>query len=293
MNIPTKPEIQIVDPEMKCLVGQNKSMLHIGGSFQFVEGPLWLTRDECLLFSDIPANIIYKWSFEQGLSEWRKPSHNANGNTVDKEGRLITCEHGSRRVTRTEKNGKITVLAQTYRGNRLNSPNDVVVKRDGTIWFTDPPYGISPEMKEQSANYVFRLDPGKREPVTVAGDFSRPNGLCFSPDEKFLYIADSDTEIHHVRVFEVTKDNTLQQGEIFAVIYPGVPDGIRMDADGHLFCTAGDGVQVFNTNGHLIGKIFTPRTAANCTFGGSALNQLFITATDSVWRIPLLVTSII
>ena len=293
MNIPTKPEIQIVDPEMKRLIHQNESIFRIGGSFQFVEGPVWLKEDECLLFSDIRASIIYKWSFDQGLSEWRKPSHNANGNTVDKEGRLTTCELGSRRVTRTEKDGKITVLAKTYQGKRLNSPNDVVVKRDGTIWFTDPPYGLSPEMKEQSANYVFRLDPGKKEPVPVAGDFSRPNGLCFSPDEKFLYIADSDTEIHHVRVLEVTKDNTLEEGKIFAVIYPGIPDGMRMDSEGHLFCTAEDGVQVFNTNGHLIGKILTPRVASNCAFGGSTFNELFITATDSVWRIPLRVTSII
>ncbi|MQY69245.1 MAG: SMP-30/gluconolactonase/LRE family protein [Firmicutes bacterium] len=272
---------------MKYLVGQNESIFRIGGSFQLTEGPVWLKEDGCLLFSDVPASIIYKWSSDQGLSEWRKPSHNADGNTVDREGRLITCELGSRRVTRTEKDGKITVLAKTYQGKRLNSPNDVVVKRDGTIWFTDLPYGITPEMKEQSANYVFRLDPGKKEPVPVAGDFSLPNGLCFSPDEKSLYIVDSDTELHYVRVFGVTKDNTLEEGNIFAVICPGVPDGMRMDSEGHLLCTAGDGVQVFNTNGHLIGKILTPRVATNCAFGGSTFNELFITATDSVWRIPL------
>lgn len=291
-SIPAEPEVEIIDPEMERLIDQNESILHIGGSFQFTEGPVWLKRNQCLLFSDIPASIIYSWSFDQGLREWRKPSHNANGNATDEEGRLITCEHTSRRVTRTERNGKITVLAQTYQGKRLNSPNDVVVKRDKTIWFTDPPYGINPEMQEQSANYLFRLDPGKKEPVPVAGDFSRPNGLCFSPGEKFLYIGDSDTEIHHVRVFKVSEENTLQEERIFTVIHPGVPDGMRMDSEGHLFCSAGDGIQVFNTDGHLLGKIRTPRTASNCAFGGSAFKELFITATDSVWKVPLLVAGV-
>jgi gluconolactonase len=289
MAISTKPKIEIVDPEMKELIDQNKPILRVEGNFQFTEGPIWMKRGQYLLFSDIPANTIYSWSPEQGLSEWRKPSNNANGNTVDNERRLITCEHTSRRVTRTERDGKIAVLARTYQGKHLNSPNDVVVKRDKTIWFTDPPYGIKPEMQEQSANYVFRLNPEKEEPMPVADDFSRPNGLCFSPDEKFLYIGDSDTKIHHVRRFIVLDNNTLKEEEIFTIIYPGVPDGIRVDSEGHLFCAAGDGIQVFNVNGKLIGKILTPQTASNCTFGDSDLKELFITATESVWKVSLLV----
>ena len=290
MSILTKPKIEIVDPEMKKLIDQNKPILRVKGNFQFTEGPVWIKRNQYYLFSDIPANTIYSWSPEQGVRKWRKPSNNANGNTTDNEGRLITCEHTSRRVTRTEENGKITILTQTYQGKCFNSPNDVVVKGDGTIWFTDPPYGIKPEMQEQPASYVFRLDPKRKEPVPVVENFSRPNGLCFSPDEKFLYIGDSDIEIHHVRRFIVLDDNTLKEEGIFSVINPGVPDGMRVDSEGHLFCSAGDGIQVFNVNGKLIGKILTPQTASNCTFGGSNLKELFITATKSVWRVSLLVS---
>ncbi len=289
MSILAKPKVEIVDPEMKELIDQNKPILRVEGNFQFTEGPIWMKRGQYLLFSDIPANTIYSWSPEQGLSEWRKPSNNANGNTVDNERRLITCEHTSRRVTRTERDGKITILARTYQDKHLNSPNDVVIKRDKTIWFTDPPYGIRPEMQEQPANYVFRLNSEKEEPMPVADDFSRPNGLCFSPDEKFLYVADSDTKIHHVRRFVVLDNNTLKEERIFTIIYPGVPDGIRVDSEGHLFCAAGDGIQVFNVNGKLIGKILTPQTASNCTFGDSDLKELFITATESVWKVSLLV----
>jgi len=290
MTILTEPEVEIIDPEMKKLVDQNKAVFCVGDNFQFTEGPVWLKRNQCLLFSDINANTIYSWSSDHGLSEWRKPSNNANGNTTDNEGRLITCEHTARRVTRTEKDGKITILTQTYQGKHLNSPNDVVVKRDGTIWFTDPPYGIKPEMQEQSANYVFRLDPKRKEPVPVIENFSRPNGLCFSPDEKFLYIGDSDTKIHHVRRFIVLDNNTLEEEGIFTAINPGVPDGMRVDSEGHLFCSAGDGIQVFNFNGKLIGKILTPQTASNCAFGGSDSKDLFITAVESVWKVSLLIT---
>jgi len=289
VTILVKPRIEIIDPEMKKLVDQNKAVFCVGDNFQFTEGPVWLKRNQCLLFSDIPANTIYSWSSEQGLSEWRKPSNNANGNTIDNEGRLITCEHTSRRITRTERDGKITILTQTYQGKHLNSPNDVVVKRDGTIWFTDPPYGIKPEMQEQSANYVFRLDTGREEPVPVVENFSRPNGLCFSPDEKFLYIGDSDTKIHHVHRFIVLDNNTLEEEGIFTAINPGVPDGMRVDSEGHLFCSAGDGIQVFNVNGKLIGKILTPQTASNCAFGGSGFKDLFITAVKSVWKVSLLI----
>jgi len=218
---------------------------------------------------------------------WRKPSHHANGNTVDLEGRLVTCEHGSRRVTRTERDGSVTVLAATHGGKRLNSPNDVVVKSDGSIWFTDPPYGIKPEEKEQAGNFVFRLDPGAEEPVVVADGFSMPNGLYFSPAEETLYVADSDQEVAHVRQFAVQKYGTLGPGDVLAKGTPGIPDGLRTDAEGRVFVSLGDGVQVFAPDGRLLGKIRTPETAANCAFGGEGKRTLFITAVSTVWAVEL------
>jgi gluconolactonase len=208
---------------------------------------------------------------------------------VDRDGCLLTCEHGSRTVTRTAADGTVTTVADSYGGKKLNSPNDIVVKSDGTIWFTDPPYGIKPEQVAQPASYVFRLDPGASELVPVADDFPRPNGLCFSPDESLLFIGDSDGGKRHVRVFEVGSDNTLSGGDVFANIDKGVPDGIRTDVDGRLYSTAGDGVHVFAPDGRLLGRIHTPETAANCTFGGSDRQTLFITATSEVWRIRLAV----
>ena len=281
--------IEVIDESFRKVLLPDSALRMIADGFKFTEGPAWLDEDKSLLFSDIPADTIFRWDPVKGLSVFRKPSHNSNGNTVDIDGRLVTCEHGSRTVTRTEKDGKVTTLAARYNGKRLNSPNDVVVKGDGTIWFTDPPYGIKPDQAEQPANYVFGLDPNATEPVPVAEDFTRPNGLCFSPDEKLLYVANSDGKFHHVRVFNVKKDNTLEGGKVFATISPGAPDGMRVDKDGRLWSTAGDGLHVFNTEGKLIGKIKTPKTAANCTFGGKDHKTLFITANTTVWAIDLAV----
>jgi gluconolactonase len=190
-------------------------------------------------------------------------------------------------VTRTERDGGITVLADSHGGRKLNSPNDVAVRSDGTVWFTDPPYGIGPEEVEQSANYVFRLDPGAPEPAPVAGDFSMPNGLAFSPDETTLYVADSDTSIHHIRRFRVTEKGEIAGGEVFVTVDPGIPDGIRVDAAGRLYSTAGDGVHVFGPQGSLLGKIKTPEAASNCVLGGAGRRTLFITARPAVWAVTL------
>lgn len=279
--------IETIEPGMRDVLLRDSRLECLAEGFQFVEGPAWWPAAGGLIFSDIPADIIYLWTEAEGHRVWRQPSRKANGNTIDLAGNLITCEHGSRTVTRTAPDGETTTLASSYRGRKLNSPNDLVVKRDGTIWFTDPPYGIKPEMSEQAANFVFRLDGDSAEPAVVASDFSRPNGLCFSPDERLLYIADSDKGIHHVRRFEVQSDNTLKGGEVFAVIDPGVPDGMRIDSEGRLYSTAADGVHVFAADGRLLGRIHTPRTAANCTFGGPDGRTLFITATDAVWAIRL------
>lgn len=254
---------------------------------KFTEGPVWVTPKEggaYLVFSDIPNSTIHKWSAEEGVSELRKPSNQTNGNTTDREGRLISCEHQGRRVVRTEADGTLTVLADVYDGNKLNSPNDAAVKSDGTIWFTDPPYGVDRKLVEQAHNYVFRLDPGTKRLVAVVADFDMPNGICFSPDEKTLYVADSGRP-HHIRAFRVGEDNKLSGGEVFAVIDQGVPDGIRCDAEGRVWSSSGDGVQVFSPEGKLLGRVLCPETPANLAFGGKDGRTLFLTARTSVYAI--------
>jgi len=282
--------IEILDPAMNALLAPGAAVRLLGDTFQFTEGPAWLPWEGgVLVFSDIPADTLYRWTETAGLAVFRKPSHNANGNTADPEGRLVTCEHGSRTVTRTAPDGAVVTLASTYQGKKLNSPNDVVVRSDGTVWFTDPPYGISKgEQKEQEKNRVYRLDPGAKEPVAVSEDFDMPNGLAFSPDEKFLYVADSGRP-RHVRRFRVKADNTLEGGEVFVAITPGGPDGIRCDADGRLYVTAGDGVQVYGPQGKLLGKIRLPVQPANCTFGGPDRRTLFITARTHLYAVTLAV----
>ncbi len=265
----------------------------LAGNFQFTEGPAWVPdQGGHLVFSDINANRLVKWT-PAGASTFRTPSANANGNTVDLQGRLLTCEHSGKRVSRTEPDGSITALVTEYNGKRFNSPNDVVVKSDATVWFTDPTYGGT----GQPGRYVYRCDPaaGNATVMPVVKDFDQPNGLCFSPDEKRLYIADSGGP-HHVRVFDVLPDNTLANSSVFAVITPGVPDGIRADAAGNLYVTAGDGVQIFSPDGTLLGKVRTTETAANVGFGGANREMMFITANTSLYgitRLPDLVVTAI
>jgi gluconolactonase len=282
--------VEVLDDAFQQVADPGAEVRRIGGDFQFTEGPTWYAAESCLLFSDIPANRIYKWTEQGGLKVWREPSHQTNGNTTDGQGRLVSCEHASRRVTRTSKDGTVEVLCDSYKGKPLNSPNDVAVRRDGTIWFTDPPYGLKGREQEQPACYVFRLDPGAKEPAAVADDFTRPNGIAFSPDQKHLYVANSDGKASVVRRFRVTDDNTLADGKVFCRIRPGAPDGIRCDSDGRLYASAGDGVQVFSPEGKLIGKIRTPQGAANCCFGGKDGKTFFITARKSVWAVRLKVT---
>jgi gluconolactonase len=279
---------EIVDEDFQRVLAPDSELSCIADGFEFTEGPTWYQGG--LVFSDIPADTIYRWEEGSGHFVWRRPSHHANGNTVDGEGRLVTCEHGSRRLTRTEQDGSIAILAASHRGKRLNSPNDVVVRGDGTIWFTDPPYGIRPEEVGQSANHVFCLRPGAGELTPVASDFSMPNGLTFGPDEQVLYIADSDPSIHHIRRFGLTREGGLAGGEVFATIETGAPDGLRVDAAGRLYSTAGDGVHVFGPQGNLLGKIKTPEAAANCAFGGPEMRTLFITAGTAVWATRLAVS---
>ncbi|MCC5972784.1 MAG: SMP-30/gluconolactonase/LRE family protein [Rubellimicrobium sp.] len=262
---------------------------------KWTEGPVWFADHGCLLFSDIPNERIMRWTPGQGASVFREPSNFANGHTRDLQGRLVSCEHGGRRVTRTEADGSLTVLADSWGGKRLNSPNDVVVKSDGSIWFTDPTYGILSDYEgyradpEQEAHHVFRIDPASGALAPVVSDFVQPNGLCFSPDESLLYIAESgsshDASVPSViRRFRVT-DAGLSGGEVFATIDNGLPDGMRCDTNGNLWSSAEDGIHIFAPDGTLLGKILVPERVANLTFGGPRRNRLFITATTSVYLV--------
>lgn len=255
----------------------------IADNLVFTEGPVWF--DGGLIFSDVQGNTLYRWTEKDGLSVFRKPSENSNGNTLDPQGRLITCRHSARDVVRTEADGTLTVLASTFGGKKLNSPNDVVVQADGTVWFTDPAYGIKPAQKEQPCNAVYRLDPGAAEPIAVVTNLSYPNGLAFSPDGKFLYVAESDWKIkpNFVMRYAVTADRTLTDGVRFCEVETGAADGLRVAADGRLFCTSGLGIEIFDTNGKRLGVIRTPAPASNCCFGPDG-KTLFITARTAVYR---------
>jgi gluconolactonase len=251
---------------------------------QFTEGPAWIHSGGYLVFSDIPANELKRWDAKAGISTFRKPSNNANGNTVDAEGRLVTAEHSAHRVSRTESNGEVVTLVDSFEGKSLNSPNDVVVKSDGTIWFTDPDYGLSGRAKEQAGNYVYRFDPKTKALTPIVKDFDKPNGLCFSPDESKLYIADSGKP-RHIRAFSVDRKGNVSGGEVFVSIDKGGPDGIRCDSEGRVWSSSGDGAQVFSPDGRLLLRILLPEAAANLTFGGPDGKRLFLTARKSLYAV--------
>lgn len=252
--------------------------------FQFVEGPVW-QADGSLFFSDIPGNRTYRWTAETGATVWREPTGNANGMTLDRQGVLLACEHSGRQVSRIAADGTATTVADSYGGKRLNSPNDVVVKSDGVIYFTDPPYGIKPEEREQPCNGVYRVFPDGQIELLV-DDFDRPNGLAFSPDESILYIDDSPRR--HVRAFDVRADGTLANSRIIADMdhpQPGSPDGMKIDVEGHLYVTGATGVWVFEPDGTLLGVVATPERPANCAWGDADRQSLYVTAQTSLYRI--------
>lgn len=282
------------DPRFGTYVMFNAPLKKLASGFDWVEGPVWMGDAGCLLFSDIPNNKIMRWTPEVGLSTYRTPSNYANGHTRDRVGRLVSCEHGTRRVTRTEWDGSVTVIADSYQGKRLNSPNDVVVKSDGSIWFSDPHYGIGTNyegfqsLQELPCN-VYRVDPdGTIEAVLT--DFNCPNGLAFSPDESLLYVADTGRMFHsdpqHIRVFDMSSGRPMA-GRVFHAISPGVADGFRLDSDGNLWSSAGDGVHCVAPDGTLLGKILVPEIVSNVCFGGRAKHHLYITATTSLYMLAL------
>lgn len=275
--------------EFKKCVPAKAKVQKLAGDFKFTEGPVWVPEDAgYLVFSDIPANELKQWTQQKGVVTYRKPSNNANGNTLDRNKQLITCEHSGRRVS-IEEGSLLKPLVEESGGKKFNSPNDAVVKTDGSVWFTDPDYGLGNNPKEQPGNFVYRFDPKTRKATPVVKDFDKPNGLCFSPDEKKLYIADSGKP-RHIRVFDVQKDGTLANGKVFCEIDKGGPDGIRCDSKGRIWSSAGDGVQIFAPDGSLIGKILTPETPANLCFGGPKGKTLFITARTSLYSIEVAVT---
>ena len=254
----------------------------LAGDFRFTEGPVWVAAKNELLFTDIPANRIIR--FKDGKYEtFRTPSHNSNGLTLDKQGRLIACEHGSRRVTRTESDGTITTLAERYNGKRLNSPNDAVVKSDGAIYFTDPPYGVKYEDRELDFQGVYRISPDGKTLTLLVKDFVKPNGLAFAPDEKILYI--NDTERGHIRAFDVAADGTLTNSHVFAQT-PNA-DGMKVDTEGNVYCTSKTGVMVFDRTAKHLGTFATPEQPANCAFGDADWKTLFITARAGLYRVRL------
>lgn len=291
------PEFEILDHQrFRSAIVANARVELIHSGMRWTEGPVYFADGDYYIWSDIPNNRIYRWVDGGGVSVFRSPSNHANGNTRDRQGRLVTCEHGARRVTRTEPDGSITVLADRYQGKRLNSPNDVVVKSDDTVWFTDPDYGILSDYTgnkgqgEIGANHVFRLDPATGELESATAAMVKPNGLAFSPDESILYIADTSITHdpqghHHIMAWDVVDGRTLANPRVFAVIEPGLSDGFRVDVDGNVWTSAGDGVQCFAPDGALIGKIRLPEQCVNLTFGGPKRNRLFMTCASSVYAV--------
>jgi gluconolactonase len=296
---------EVLDPRFKaCLVGHVR-VERVWTGARWSEGPVWFAAGRYLVWSDIPNNRMLRYDECDGsVSVFRHPSNNSNGNTVDAQGRLLSCEHGARRVTRTELDGSITVIADNYKGKRLNSPNDLVVKSDGSIWFTDPSYGILYDYEGGRAESeigncnVYRVDPQSGQMTIVADDFDKPNGLAFSPDEKFLYIADTgashrDDGPKHIRKLAVKADGkSLGKSTVFADSTAGLFDGFRVDAAGRIWTSAADGVHCYDPDGTLIGKIRIPELVANVCFGGARLNRLFICGTTSLYSAFLAINGI-
>jgi gluconolactonase len=295
------PAIEVVDKRFRRYVVGNAGVERLFTGTRWSEGPAWFGDGRYLVWSDIPNNRMLRYNETDGtVDPFRRPSNYANGNTHDRQGRLLTCEHDSRRVTRTEYDGTITVLIDRFDGKPLNAPNDVVVKSDGGIWFTDPGYGISVDYEGHRAPFelprnVYRIDPQTGKASVAVSDFVRPNGLCFSPDESKLYICDTGLtdgpdQPAHIRVFDVT-DNKLQNGRVFHDFKPSFADGIRADVDGNIWCGTGwgdprdYGVQVFAPDGTLIGKIHLREICANLAFGGQKKNRLFMAASKSLYAL--------
>ncbi len=286
--------IEIIDKRFKKFVLPNAPLEKLGEGFRWLEGPVWFADQRCLLVSDVPNNRIMRWTKSGGVSVFREPSHFANGHSRDCEGRLIGCSHQDRCITRTELDGRITVLADRYRGKRLNSPNDIVVKCDGTIWFSDPTFGITRDyeggrQESELPPNLYRFDPRDGSLTVVADDFLGPNGLCFSPDESLLYVAESGTPFandpeQYIRVFDVTDNGArLKNPRVFHKVEPGMADGFRCDEGGNIWSSAADGVHCIDPSGALLGKLKVPFVVSNLTFGGRSRSRIFICGSQTLF----------
>ena len=301
MSAPSN-RIEVLSDEFERLLGSRRELTQIATGMAFSEGTHWVGASDgepagYLVWSDIPNDRMMRWSEKDGTSILRSPCGNTNGHTTDLEGRLLSCETSGRRVSRTEHDGSVVTLANRYRGGKLTSPNDVAVKSDGSVWFSDPDYGALDldlghgKAPEQDRNRLYRTAPETGQITAVCEEFDKPNGVAFSPDESILYVSDSgrthgEFRPHRVMAFDVD-GSTLSNSRVFAEVDPWVPDGMRVDVNGNLFVSPGDGIQCFNPEGEMIGKIHTPEIAANCSFGMGDRQTLFIAATSSVWSIEL------
>jgi gluconolactonase len=291
------PAVKVLDPSFAKYRITNAAVERLTTGQRWNEGPVWWGDARCLLWSDIPNNRIMRWDEATGaVSEFRRPANYANGNARDRQGRLLTCEHLTRRVTRTEYDGSITVLASQYEGKPLNSPNDIVCKSDGSIWFSDPPFGIlhhyeGSAAKPELPTNVYRIDPKSGKLAVVLGDLNRPNGLCFSPDESKLYIGENGVTPRLIHVYDVVGGSKLANKKQFLDCGEGTVDGFRCDIDGNLWCGWGmgkdelDGVMVYNPAGKAIGRIQLPERCANLCFGGIARNRLFMASSQSIYAL--------
>ncbi|GEO36930.1 gluconolactonase [Skermanella aerolata] len=292
------PAIKVLHPSFAKYHQRLAAVERLATGFRWCEGPVWFGDGRYLLWSDIPNERIMKWEEETGtVSIFRKPSNFANGNTRDRQGRLVSCEHGGRRITRTEYDGAITVLMDRFDGKRLNSPNDVVVKSDGSIWFSDPPFGIMSDYEGHRAepelpSNLYRLDPATGKATVMDGEIAGPNGLAFSPDEKQLYVVESRASPRKILSYDVVEDGTrIANRRVLIDAGPGTPDGFRCDEDGNLWCGWGmgdpdlDGVMVFSPEGEPIGRIALPERCSNLCFGGIKRNRLFMASSQSLYSL--------
>ena len=296
------PAVEVIDSRFAKYKIGNAAIERLWTGARWAEGPVWFGDGRYLLWSDIPNNRMMRWTEETNqVTVFRQPANNSNGNTRDKQGRLITCEHLTRRVTRTEYDGQVTVLMDSFEGKRLNAPNDVVVHPDGHIWFTDPGYGILLHYEGERADFelptnVYRLNPDTGEAIVVTDELEKPNGLCFSPDYSKLYLVDTGAthrpdHPRHIRLYDVDNNSRLKNGRLFCDMSPGLADGIRCDVDGNLWSSAGwvgegyDGVHIFAPDGDLIGKILLPEVCANLCFGGVKRNRVFMAGSQSLYAV--------
>lgn len=288
--------IDIIDPRFNAFVLPNAPLEELAQGFRWLEGPAWFADLDLLLVSDLPNNRVMRWTQSGGVSVFRQPSGYANGHTRDREGRLIGCSHQNHCIYRTELDGRVVKLVDRYRGKRLNSPNDVVVKSDGTIWFSDPLAGLLTDYEggrrdSELPARLYRFDPGDGLLEVVADDFQAPNGLCFSPDERRLYVSESGVPfaadpVQYLRVFDLAADGAhLSNARVFCKVEPGFTDGLRCDEDGNIWSSAGDGVHCIAPTGELLGKILVPHVVSNLAFGGRHRSRLFICGSQTLYAI--------